>query len=111
LDGCRVARVFFVQTYQNGKNIPNDHKLHIPKLPHCHKILQLVIKYTNNFNSMALQNVSNSDFWNENKPSGNLVRRFHIGAKSRLLPDLIASIRRDLFWHLWWWKKYPCVYR
>jgi hypothetical protein len=23
----RVARFFMVQTYQNGKNIPNDHKL------------------------------------------------------------------------------------
>jgi hypothetical protein len=34
----RVARVFLVQTYQNGKNIPNDHKiyqtaLNITKLP------------------------------------------------------------------------------
>jgi hypothetical protein len=25
---ARVARFFMVQTYQNGKNIPNDHKLY-----------------------------------------------------------------------------------
>jgi TPR repeat protein len=26
--GFRAARFFLVQTYQNGKNIPNDHKLY-----------------------------------------------------------------------------------
>jgi hypothetical protein len=26
--GSRAARFFFVETYQNGKNIPNDHKLY-----------------------------------------------------------------------------------
>jgi hypothetical protein len=31
----RVARFFLVQTYQNGKNIPNDHKLY-----------QMAIKYS-----------------------------------------------------------------
>jgi hypothetical protein len=40
----RVARVFFVKTYQNGKNIPNDHKLHIPN---GHKLYQMAVSIPN----------------------------------------------------------------
>jgi hypothetical protein len=49
----RVARFFLVQTYQNGKNIPNDHKLY----QNVHKIYQIVLKHTNVFHSKALQNI------------------------------------------------------
>jgi hypothetical protein len=38
-----VARFFLVQTYQNGKYITNDHKLHIPN---GHKLYQMAIKYS-----------------------------------------------------------------
>jgi hypothetical protein len=34
---------FLGTTYQNGKNIPNDHKIGIPN---DHKIYQMTIKYT-----------------------------------------------------------------
>jgi hypothetical protein len=67
----RVARFFLFQTYQNGKNIPNDHKLYQnavsytkwPKyIPNCHKS-------NNIFYSKALQILPNLVFLN--KPSGN----------------------------------------
>jgi hypothetical protein len=69
-----VARFFLVQTYQNGKNISNDHKLHIPN---GHKLYQMAIKYSKwslpfkgspKFTQIC-------HFWCENKPSGNLGRR------------------------------------
>jgi hypothetical protein len=53
----RVARFFFVQTYQNGKNIPKDHKLHQNGYTNGHKIFQMAVKYTNIFQSKALQNI------------------------------------------------------
>jgi hypothetical protein len=46
-----------VQTYQNVKNIPNDHKLYQKAkiIPNGCKIFQMVIKYNNSFHSKALQ--------------------------------------------------------
>jgi hypothetical protein len=56
-----------VQTYQNGKNIPNDHKL-------CQK----AVNYTKcpwNITAFSIPRpykfYQNWDFWFENKPSGN----------------------------------------
>jgi hypothetical protein len=42
----RVARFFLVQAYQNGKNIPNCHKIYQIATKHNHKIYQIVTKYT-----------------------------------------------------------------
>jgi hypothetical protein len=55
----RVARFSLVQTYQNGKNIPNDHKLYQTAIHYsiCHKIFQMIIKCNNIFHSKALQNL------------------------------------------------------
>jgi hypothetical protein len=53
----RVTRFFFVQIYQNGKNIPIDHKLYQTAINYTKwpKIFQMVIKYKNIFHSKALQ--------------------------------------------------------
>jgi hypothetical protein len=48
----RVARCFLVQTYQNGKNLPNDHKLYVPNGV---KKFLMGITYDNIFHSKALQ--------------------------------------------------------
>jgi hypothetical protein len=51
-----VARFFLAQTYQNGKNVPNDHKLYQTAkiyIPNGRKIFH--IKYANIFHSHAIQ--------------------------------------------------------
>jgi hypothetical protein len=64
LPTIRVARFFLVQTYKNGKNIPNDHK----NIPNGHKLLknglkiQMVMKYTNVFHIKTLQNIPKFGF-------------------------------------------------
>jgi L-amino acid N-acyltransferase YncA len=40
-------------------------------IPNIRKIFQMTIKYTNIFQSKALQKLPNWDFWFKNKPSGN----------------------------------------
>jgi hypothetical protein len=40
---CRVARFFLVQTYQNEKNIPNDHKLYQTAINYVH---QMAVNYS-----------------------------------------------------------------
>jgi hypothetical protein len=73
----RVARFFSVQTYQNEKNIPNYHKLHIPN---CNKIYQMAVKYSKwskKYQHFPFKDPSKFTqigiFWFENKPSGNPV--------------------------------------
>jgi hypothetical protein len=55
----RVARFFLVNYTKPGKNVPNGHKLCIPNV--C-KIFQLAIKYSNSFQSEALQNLPKLGF-------------------------------------------------
>jgi hypothetical protein len=66
------------QTYQNGKNIPNDHRLFQPainetkwpyNITNGHKI------YKHFFFLGPSKIYPNFDFWFENKPSGNPVQK------------------------------------
>jgi hypothetical protein len=51
--GNMVAWFSLVQTYQNGENIPNNHKLYqtATHFPDGHKIFQMIMKYNNIFHS------------------------------------------------------------
>jgi oligoribonuclease NrnB/cAMP/cGMP phosphodiesterase (DHH superfamily) len=53
--GCQIF--LWVQTYQNGKNIPNDRKLNHRAVNYTkwQKIFQMVIKYNNIVHFKALQ--------------------------------------------------------
>jgi hypothetical protein len=53
------CQIFLGTTYQNGKNIPNDHKYtRWPQnIPNGRKIKPMAIKYTYIFNCKTLQNL------------------------------------------------------
>jgi hypothetical protein len=92
---ARVARFFSVQTYQNGKNIPSDHKLY-----------QIAIKYTTwpktvpsghkIFQHFPFQRTSQMypiwDFWYENEPSGSPAFRRVIGRERGWHADWTLSL-------------------
>jgi hypothetical protein len=75
LAGCRVARFLLVQTYQNGKNIPNDHKLYQTTINYLYQMVINYSKWSQNLQTFFILRPSkiypNWDFWLENKPSGN----------------------------------------
>jgi hypothetical protein len=69
----RVARFFVVQTYQNGKDVPNDHTL----IPNGHKLYQMAVKYSKWSKNIPRLSIPrpfkiypNWNFGFENKPSG-----------------------------------------
>jgi hypothetical protein len=68
----RVARFFFVRTYQMAKNIPNGHKLY--------QMAIIYSKWSLNITTFNIPRPSKIypklDFWFENKPSGNPDARY-----------------------------------
>jgi hypothetical protein len=71
--GNRVARFFLVQTYHNGKNIPNNYKLY--KRPYIIPNGSKYSKWSLYMTTFSIPRPSkfypNCDFCFENKPSGN----------------------------------------
>jgi hypothetical protein len=73
--GCQI---FLRTKYQNGKNMPNSHDLHLPNVHKKYnkrpKMDQVSIKYIHQPTSSIARHSKiypNLDFWFENKPSGN----------------------------------------
>jgi hypothetical protein len=68
-DAAQGCQIFIGATYQNGKNIPNDHKIYqmaiqFNKWPlkYGRKLSQMVLKYTSISHSKALQNIPKLGF-------------------------------------------------
>jgi hypothetical protein len=60
--GCQI---FLETTYQNGKNIPNDHKMYQTAIKYtiCPKNRQNGHKNTNSFHCKTFQNLPKFVFW------------------------------------------------
>jgi hypothetical protein len=76
--GCaspnRSCQIFLGKTYQNGKNIPNDHKRYqkaIKYILFCRKVDKMAIKIPTSSFARPSKIYPNWDFWFENIPSGN----------------------------------------
>jgi hypothetical protein len=77
VQGCQI---FLGTTYQNVKNIPNNHKIFKmatkytkwpQNIPNGHKIYQMATKYIKYTIARPSKFYPNWDFWFENMPSGN----------------------------------------
>jgi hypothetical protein len=71
----QVCQIILGKTYQNGKNIPNHHKIHHIALQYTKGQYVKYFKWQQNIPTSSIPRPSkiypNLDFWFENMPSGN----------------------------------------